>query len=396
MQGVLQGIRVLDLSRVIAGPYCAMLMADMGAEVIRIERPGGDDDRRAGALLPDGHSVPMVNMGRNKKGITLNLQSDKGKEILKALVKLADVVIESFGLEAKEAMGVGYESLSSVNRAIVLVSISGYGQTGPHARRLCFDPIAQAMSGAMSLTGFPGDPPTRSAVTWVDYCTGVHAAFGAMLALFHREHTGRGQLVDVALLDVAISAMGGTGAAAEYKLMGYIRPQLGNLSYRCYANAFHARDGWVFISGVFDGIWKRLVRAIGKPEIISDPRFQSDNSRYEHSKDIDPLVSDWVKHRTVDEVIAILEQNRVPCGRINSIAEVVADPQVRAREMLVDVEWPGVGSVPITGVPIKLSETPGKVTARAPLVGEHNTAVYEELLGYGPDRLSKLAEEGII
>lgn len=393
---VLTGVRVLDFARYLAGPYCAMLLADMGAEVIRVEEPGGSADRTLGPLAPTGDSMSIMTVNRNKKGITLDLTKEKGREVMRELVKRSDMVVENYGAGTKEPLGLGYESLKKVNPAIILVSISGFGGSGPYSKRLAFDPTAQALSSSMSYTGFPGGPPTRGAAPYVDFSTGIYSALGAMLALYHREKTGVGQVVDMALLDTAVSFSAGYGVAAEYKILGTVRQPLGNHSFYNYSDSYQAKDGWVMISVIGHRLWKRFARLIGKEEWGDDARFKDDNSRFEHRDIIRSVVSRWMATRTVAEVIKALEENRVPCAKVNNAADMFVDPQIRARGMIVDVDYPGVGPVPLGGVTIKLSETPGSIETRSPLVGEHNQEVYGGLLGYSPKELAALAEEGVI
>lgn len=397
MDKALGGIRVLDFARYIAGPYCGMVLADMGAEVIRVEQPGGADDRELGPFTPDGTPLAFgITIPRNKKGITLNLRTEKGKGILKELVKHSDVVLENFGPGTKEEMGFDYEVLSKVNPRIVLVSVSAFGNSGPYSNRVAFDHIMQAMCGAMSFSGFPDRPPLRAAVSYVDFSSALYAALGTMFALFHRERTGRGQAVDIALFDVAFSFIASLGVAAEYLLLGQTRPRIGNAGFYSFSNSFPTRDGAVFVGVVGSNLWRRFVKVIGHGEWASNPRFKDDMARYINREAIIPSVSEWTTQRSTDEVIRLLEEARVPCGRVNSIAEAVAEPQVRAREMLVELDYPGVGKVPLSGVVPKLSATPGRVETRAPLVGEHNEEVYCGLLGFTPEQLRELEQEGVI
>jgi crotonobetainyl-CoA:carnitine CoA-transferase CaiB-like acyl-CoA transferase len=394
---VLEGIRVLDFSRVVSGPYCSTQLADMGAEVIKVEQPGGWDDRQLGPFAANGQSITYSLMGtRDKKGITLDMRSPKGKEIFKELVKVSDIVLENFSPGGREIMGLSYPSLKEINPAIIFVSISGFGQTGPNSHRLSFDPAAQAASGAMAYTGFPGGPPTRAQVGYVDLGAGLHAALGAMYALYHRAMTGKGQAVDVSLFDVAVGFTGGLGGPAEYKLNKVLRPQIGNHSYHNFSNSFQTKDGWIVISVISEGLWKRFVKTIDMDDLARDARFQSDESRYQNRELFEPAIAEWMAQRTTAEVEQLMEQARVPCGRVNTVADLLDDPQVKAREMLVDVDYPGIGKVPVPGVVVKLSETPGRIKSRGPTVGEHNEEVYCGLLGLTPEELSSLRDEGVI
>lgn len=394
MSQVLEGVRALDLSRHMAGPYCSSLLADMGAEVIRIEQPGGDEDRKFGHLTPSGDSYAFTVRGRNKRGITLNLRSEEGKKLFQELVKVCDIVVESYAVRDKQALGVDYSTLSAINSRIVLVSITAFGLDGPHAQKLGFDPIAQAISGSMACTGFPGNPPTRSAVAWVDYGAALHAALGAMFALWQREKSGRGQQVDVSLLDVAAALMAQHGIYAEYKKLGVERPQLGNASPYAFADSFRAKDGWVFISCTRTSVWRRFLRVIEREDLMEDPRFKTDWDRAENRELIAQEVTPWVAHRTVQEIADLLERAQVPCGRINTIGEAVEDPQLRHRNMML--EYPETGELLVSGTVIKLSQTPGEIKRRAPLVGEHNEEIYCHLLGHSQEELMRWQQEGIV
>jgi len=393
----LEGIRVLDFSRYIAGPYCCMLLADMGAEVIRVEPPGGSEDRNLGPFSPDGQAlVYSLILQRNKKNITLNLRSPDSTELLERLVRKTDVLVHNFPPGTEEAKVLDYDTLRRLNKALIEAIITGFGQYGPYAQRTCFDSIAQAMSGAMSYTGFPGNPPTRAAVQYVDFATGLSAALGITIALLNRQKTGRGQLIDVSLFDVAFSFVAAAGVAAEYKLLGEVRRQIGNNSFYAYANSFKAKDGWVMVNVVGNSAWRRFCRALGRDGLATDPRFNDNLSRYLNRDHVHPIVAEWIKDKTVEEVIRVLEAARVPCGHIRDIAAIYGDPQVAARDMLVEIDQPGVGKVPMPGVTMKLSETPGSIDSPAVSLGEHNLEVYHHLLGLSEQQLARYRDRGII
>lgn len=397
MAKVLEGIRVLDFSRYAAGPSGGMILADMGAEVIRVEPPGGADDRTLGPLAPNGQAIPYcLIFARNKRGITLNVRSEKGRELLHRLVKKTDVVMHNFTSGSPEAKILGYEALKAVNPTIIVLSLSGFGNSGPYTQRPCFDSIAQAISGAMSYNGFPGNPPARAAVAYVDLATGVYAALGIMFALYHKQSTGEGQAVDLALLDTAVSFVSSMGTAAEVKLLNFVRQPIGNYSFYTYANAFKTKDGWVMVNLIGEALWQRFIKLVGREELGTDPRFVGEMKRFENRELITDLVKPWMAERTSVEVVRSLEEARVPCGKVNNLAEMTVDPQVRAREMLVEVDYPGIGKVPLPGVVPKLSRSPGKIERRAPLVGEHNEEIYGGLLGLPGQQLSQLKREGAI
>ena len=397
MTKVLEGIRVLDFGRVIASAYCATLLADMGAEVIKVERPGGEFDRKLGPFAPDGRAIVYeLITPRNKKSITLDCRHPLGKEALDGLVKKSSIVVSGFTPKGNQWMGLDYDRLRRINPGIILVAISGYGQFGPYSDRLAFDAIAQAESGAMSFSGFPENPPTRSAVHYTDFSTAILGAYGAVLALLHRERTGAGQQVDVSLMDTAFTFVAAMGVVAEYTLHNHIRPQIGNSSFYNLTDTFQAKDGWVVISAIGNEIWKRFAEVMRRQDLLDDDRFKDDLSRYENRRFLSPIVSDWVAQHTVDQVVERLGKSRVPCGRVNSIDSLVSDPHLSAREMLVHRDYAGVGPVPLPGVPVKLSETPGSVETNAPRLGEHNEEIYCDLLHYSREDLDAMRDAGVI
>ncbi len=403
MREILHGIRVLELSRFKAGPTCGQILGDMGAEVIRVERPGGEEDRRLEPFAPNGpfssggQSFYLMFLCRNKKGITLNLQKQKGREILKELVKQSDVVIENFGPDVNKELGVDYESLKRHKPDIIVVAVSGYGQYGPYASRLGFDGIGQAMSGLMSVTGFPQGLPLKLGASFIDTSTGIYGALGTLFALYHREKTGEGPLVDVSLIDTAVSFM--ETFIAEYEVGHNIHPQVANShTYAGPYDAFKAKDGYFFLGVLIDPLWESFLKFMGREELANDPRFRTDydRARPENRQFFSDWLNEWAAEKTVDGVVNQFNAAGIPCGRVNTIPEVAADPHIRAREMLVEVEHPGVGKVPLIGIPIKLSKTPGRIKTIAPLLGEHNEEIYCDLLGYTNQELTQLKEEGVI
>ena len=394
--GPLAGIRIIDLSRHLAGPYTSTLLGDMGAEVIRVERPGGDDDRRYGFKLLNGDSSLFVSRVRNKKSMTLDLGSPEGQEVFSRLVAISDVVLENYGPAIRKRLSVTYDRLEQINPKIILASVSGYGSWGPSAAKLSFDPIAQAACGSMSFSGFPDDErPARAATAWVDYAAALHAAVGILMALWHREKTGKGQHIDVSLYDTAVSLVGMQGFLTEYMVFGHERPKTGNASPYGYADTFRAKDGWIFIHLGRNSIWRRFIMVLGRDELGDDPRFDSDARRAENRQVINEIVLPWAAGKTVDEISRLLEAQRVPCQKVNTLADVSTDPHLTAREMIVDVDYPGKGKVPIPGIVIKLSESPGEITGRISLLGEHNDEILSQL-GYSEEDRVKLRESGII
>ncbi len=398
MAGPLAGVRVLDLGRFIACPFCGMLLADLGAEVIRVERPGGSEDRFLGLLSPSGDNYSFINQNRNKKGITLDFErSEKARKILMELVRHADAVIENFSEQAARAFGVTYEKLKEVKPDIIYAHISAFGTDGPYSHRIGFDQIAKAMSGSMSISGFPGDPPTREAVNHIDYGTGMLTALGVVTALYHRNRTGEGQMIDTALLQTAVTCM--ATAIGEWEVGRAFRTQLGNRGWWCGpVDTYLTKDKkWVVLSLPTTSLWRRFCRFIGREDLAVDQRFQSDFSRWEHRDLLDPVVKEWVSSLTAEEVIDACERIPIPCGLCNEYTEVAHDPQVKAREMLVEIPTPSGGvKIPATGIPLRMSQTKLQIERSFPAVGEHNHEIYSEILGYGGEELALLQREGII
>jgi crotonobetainyl-CoA:carnitine CoA-transferase CaiB-like acyl-CoA transferase len=394
--GPLDGIRVLDLSRFQACPLCGMFLADMGAEVIRIEPPEGAPDRKWGQLGPDGETLLYKIVSRNKKAITLNLNRSEGKEIFYELVRRSDILLHNFTPGAPMAKEINYERLKDLNALIIVAAVSGYGQFGPDAENPCFDSVAQARSGSMVINGFPGDPLLKTGIPYIDVSSGLCAALGVLLALYYREKSGVGQAIDVSLFDTAFFAMQSVGTLLLYILSGEIRKQIGNRGFHSFNGCFKTKDRWVQIATPTNSIWKRFVRVIGREDMADDPRFKNDMDRFYNADLIDPIVGEWVGQRTAEEVMNLLEKARVPCGVVNTIDQLLTDPQVKAREMIKFMDYPELGKIPVPGIPIKLSLTPGSINTPAPKLGEHNEEVYCGLLGFGSEKLSQLKREGII
>ena len=395
MAGPLEGIRVIDFGRFIAGPYCAMLLADFGADVIRVERREGGEDRKLGPVTDSGEGGLFLNCNRNKRGITLDLNHTKAPEVIRRLVHSADILVVNLPLAVMKKLGLDYDSLRAVKEDIILVMASAFGPDGPYADRVGFDGVAQAMSGAMSLTGFAG-PPVRSIVSWVDYGTALHGAFGAMAALYHRQQTGRGQLVDVSLLATGVTFM--TPLLAELKTMGIRRKQLGNTGYYAApSDVYQTSDGgWIIVPTIGQQMFKRWARVIGREDFVDDPRLRDDISRGNNAGVINEAMSRWCSERTRDQAIAQLESARIPCGPCYDLDEVLADPQVNSRELLEEIEYPGSRKpVPIASTPVRLSETLADRPRRAPTLGEHTDEVLREL-GFTADEILALRGQRVI
>ena len=374
----LEGIKVIDFGRFIAGPYCAMLLADMGADVIRVERRDGGEDRYLGPITPTGEGGLFLNVNRNKRGITLDPAHPDSREILKRLVSSADVVVVNLPLVVMRRLGLDYESLRALKEDIILVMASAFGPTGPYSDRVGFDGVAQAMSGAMSLTGFPG-PPVRSAVSYVDFGTALHAAFGAMAALYQRQLTGQGQLVDVSLLATGVMFM--NALLAERSVTGIQREQRGNAAfYAAPSDTYRTQDGWILVPTIGKHMFKRWAGLVGREDLIADPRCQDDISRANNYELISAAMSEWCSGRRRDEAISQLESVRIPCGPVYSLDEVLSDPQVTQMELLEEVQFPGAEvPIPLSATPLRISNANQRIRRRAPQLGEHTDEVLREL-----------------
>ncbi|HTM47106.1 MAG TPA: CoA transferase [Bryobacteraceae bacterium] len=383
----LEGIRVIDFGRFIAGPYCGMLLADMGADVIRIDRRGGSEDRFLGPVAEGGEGGMFLSLNRNKRSLTLDPGGPGSGEIIRRLAASADIVIANLPLDVMEKMGITYDALRVVKPDVILVMISAFGPEGPYAHRVGFDTVAQAMSGAMGLTGFPG-APTRSLVPFEDFGTALHAAFGAMTALYHRARTGEGQLVDASLLASGVTFM--QAFLAERHVLDRERRQQGNAGfYSAPSDCYPVKDGWIVVAVIGGAMFKRWARLVGREDLLGDEGFRDDLSRGDHYPQIGEIMTEWTRQRTAAEAIAELEKARIPSGPAHSLEQTLCDPQVRARELLRYVPFPGARKdVPLANTPVRLSGTPGGIRHRAPLAGEHTEEVLGEL-GFSRDEIAE-------
>ncbi len=385
---------MIDFGRFIAGPYCAMLLADMGADVIRIDRRQGSEDRYLAPVAATGEGTGFLSLNRNKRSLTLEIGKSEAADIVRRLVKSADVVVANLPVQMLHKMGLDYESLTAIKPDIILARISTFGPDGPYAKRVGFDAVAQAMTGAMSLTGFSG-APVRSIVPFEDYGTALHTAFGVMVALYHRAQTGEGQVVDGSLLATGITFM--QNILAERQVLGIIRRQIGNTSfYAAPADAYRARDGWIMVSIVGSDMFARWARLVGHEEFIADPRFVDDQRRADNHDSINAAMNAWLATRSSSQAIAELEAARIPAGPVLDPGEVLEDQQVTARALLEYVDFPGVvAPVPLAAPAVKLSSTPGRIRRRAPMLGEHTDEVLHEL-GYSAEKISALRKAHIV
>ena len=394
--GALEGITVLDLTRVLAGPFASMMMADMGANVIKIEETGkGADERQMGPFL-NGESAYYMNLNRNKKGMTLNLKSPKGKQIFKDLVKKADVVLENYRPGTMEKLGLGYETLKEVNPAIIYAAVSGFGQYGPYTKRPGYDIISQAMSGLMSTTGWPGGAPTRSGTAMGDVLGGLSVTIGILAAIYNRSQTGRGQVVDVALVDSAVASLEIINMI--YLVENRLPQRIGNRYESVYPyDSFQAKDDLVIIGGGNDKLWSLFAKHIGRPELVEHPDFARTRDRVKNHVQVRQIVEEWTQTKTVKEIVDELLAAGIPAAPIYGIDQVVADPHIAgAREMFVETVHPKAGPIKLTGSHIKFSETKTSIRTPSPALGEHNSAVLSSLLGLSASEIQSLKEEGVI
>lgn len=395
-KGLLEGIVVLDLTRVLAGPYCGTLIADMGATVIKVENPiGGDDSRSMGPFI-NGNSVYYANFNRSKLGCTLNLKTSEGKEIFKKLVKKADIIIENYRPGTMEKLGLGYDELKKANPAIIYGAVSGFGHTGPLSKRAGYDIIGQAMGGLMSTTGWPGGPATRSGTPLGDVLGGLNLAIGILAALVNREKTGLGEKVDVALVDSVASAM--ENITMIYQATGRIPQRIGNRYESTYPyDSFPANDGDVIIAAGNNKLFSILCEIMEQPELKNDSRFLDVKSRVANHDDLFEIVSTWTKKYSVEEIDKKLNDAGCPASIVNTIDRLVVDRQIAgAREMFPEIEQPGIGKLQITACPQKLTRTKSYPRKAAPLLGEDNIDIYGKLLGFDKNKIKELKEKGII
>ncbi|MYF00791.1 MAG: CoA transferase [Gammaproteobacteria bacterium] len=388
MSKILQGIRVLDFGRYIAGPYCATLLGDMGAEVIRIEKVDGSEDRYLSPVTENGDGALFLQLARNKQSMTLNPMKPEGREIVKKLVATADVVVANLPPDTLRAMGLDYDSLSAVRPDIILTMISAFGQGGPYANRVGFDGLGQAMSGCMYLTGTP-EQPVRAWGPWVDFGTASLSAFGTMAALYERAKTGKGQIVEGSLFNTALTIMNGT-LIEQHAIKPDRVASLNRAQTAAPADTFRTRDGWVLVQSVGGPLFKRWADLMGEDHWLEDPRFKDDISRGDNGHLISERLARWCAERTSEEVLAEMEAARLPAGPVLSPQEVLEDPHIAARGIFQATEYPGLnGSAPLMKTPVELSETPGEIRERPPTLGEHTHRI-KRSLGTGDHAIDQL------
>ena len=397
--GPLAGVRVIELGQLIAGPFCGKTLADFGAEVIKIEPPGKGDPLRKWRMLKNGNSVWWEVQSRNKQSVTLDLTQPEGQDILRALVKEADVLIENFRPGKMEEWGLGYEALKKLNPRLVMARISGYGQDGPYCNRPGFGVIAESMGGLRYLTAEPGRVPVRVGVSIGDTLAALHGVIGILMALYHRDKAdkkaaGEGQVIDIALYESVFNCM--ESLLPEYSAFNAVREAAGSaLPGIVPSNAYPCRDGWILIGGNGDGIFKRLMTAIGRADFAASSGMASNEGRVKRVADIDGVISVWTGARDKAEALKILDEHDVPSGAIYSIADIAADAQYRAREMILNITTRDGYKVDVPGIVPKLSATPGSIRNTAPRLGEDTESVLQRA-GLKPETIADLRAKGVI
>lgn len=393
MDHVLSGIRVLDFSQVLAGPFCTMNLADFGAEVIKVERPGTGDGSRIFGPLVNGNSGYYALVNRGKKGVAIDLK--KGRDVIYDMVKSCDIVVENFKPGVMAKLGLGYEDLKKVNPRIIYCSISGFGQTSPMRDLPAYDIVAQGMSGMMSITGYPDTPPARVGSSLGDVSAGLYAVTGIMMALYYRERTGQGQYVDIAMLD-SVFAFIETNVVRH--TIGGVHPTRVGARHPLSApfDIYRCKDAYVIIAVASDSHFAKLCEMIGRPDLARDPRFDSDPHRSENDVALKEILESFLKDYTVAEAMEMMRQRSIPCGPLCTVDEACQNPSILERDMLVEVDQPGMGTIKITGNPMKLSATPPDAKHAAPLLGQDTVQVLRDIFGYSGEQIKQLRANQII
>ena len=394
----LDDIRILDLTHVVNGPYATLMLSFLGAEVIKVEPPGQGE--RARALLPirdvAHESYPFVMLNSNKRGVTLNLKTDRGKELFKELIPHVDAVVENFALGVMDKLGLGYEVLQQINPKLVYAASTGYGRNGPYSKYPAFDSIIQAMSGLMSTTGDPDGPPMKAGPAVMDVLGGIHLATGIIAALRQRDRTGQGLLVETSLYDASIGPMIAQIATflsqGKYEREGNAAPNRRISPYNCYST----KDGYVFLLALDDQRWRALCQLMDCPELADDPRFATNRARTKQANEVDALVTAWTLRHPKQEVMERCSAADITCGIVKDIDEIITDPHIRARGRLQDIEHPTAGKMTVLGSPWWIEDQQIGIDAPSPTLGQHNTVVYNQLLGLSEADIAQLTEQGVM
>lgn len=388
MKSSLEGLKVLDLSRVLAGPYCTMLLADLGATIIKVEQPGSGDDSRAFAPFIGKESAYFMSLNRGKKSICLNLKHEKDREVFWELVKTCDILVENYRPGTMEKLGLGYEELKKANPRIIYAAISGFGHTGPYSQYPAYDMIVQAMGGVMSITGEQGRPPVRVGTSIGDITAALFGTVGILTALNVRHVTGEGQKVDISMLDSQVAIL--ENAITRYETSGQVPVPIGTRHPSIAPfQAFSTRDYYVIVAVGNDSLWEKFCRVLDIEHLLIDPRFITNKDRIGHVDELEKIINKITVTKTTEEWLGIIKEAGIPAAAINTIDRVVADPQVLARNMLVELEHPVAGKMRVPGNPIKLSQTPPAIEEPAPLLGQHTKWVLKEVLGWDEERAAR-------
>jgi CoA:oxalate CoA-transferase len=392
----LEKIKILDLTRVLAGPFCTMILSDLGAEVIKVEVPGTGDDARCFGPFKNGQSLYFLSINREKKSISINLKTDKGKEIFKELIKHFDVVIENFRPGTMEKLGLGYETLNQLNSKLIYAASSGYGHSGPSSKKASYDILAQAMGGIMSITGWPDTPPTRVGMSLGDITASLYSAIGILAALQHRNNTGLGQKVDVAMLDCQVSIL--ENAITRFQVEGKSPQPLGNRHPTIAPfQAFKASDSYFVVAAGNDSLWKKLCEVIDRKDLLINDHFITNDLRTQNLASLVKELDSTFETKTSAEWVEIIDNAGVPCGPINTIEKLFSEPQIVSRNMIVEVEDKKAGTIKIAGNPIKMSSLVESETRNpAPEIGEHNFEVLSNMLGLTEDEVKELKDAGVL
>ncbi len=395
-QGALDGVRVVDVSRFIAGPYCAMLLGDMGADVIKVEPPVRGENSRSYGPFVDGESLYTMVFNRNKRSLTLDLRSDKGKRVMRDLLRKADVLVENFVPGTLEKMGFDEANLKDLNSRLIVTRISGFGQSGPLSKKPCFDVIGQTMSGLMEITGDPGGHPTMAGTYVVDYSTGMYATIGTLGALQARERSGEGQIVDVALMDSALSML--MTAIPEQVLHGRSMTRHGNRDrYAAPSNTFPTRDGdWVHLVCAGDGMFRGLAKAMGRAELAADPRYENNVVRMDNVDTLEELITAWTKSLSTEKLLEVLEDNDVPSAKVATVPDLIEDEHLEHRGQIISMQHSKVGTVPMQGFTVKFADSPMQLRHPPPLLGQHSDEVLGEWLAMTEAEIARLRKGSII
>lgn len=395
MAGALEGVKVLDLTRVLAGPHCTMILADLGADVIKVEAPGGSDETRFwGPPFQNGVSAYYLCANRNKRSVTVNLKTEEGREIIRTLAKDADVLIHNFKTGSMEKWQLDYETINHINPRLIYCSITGFGETGPYQHLPGYDYIIQGMSGLMSITGSEESGPMKIGVAMVDILTGLYSVISIEAALYEREKSGQGQKIDMSLLDTAVSSL--ANVASNYLISGKVPRRLGNDHPNIVPySKFKALDGDIIIAVGNDRQFADLCKVIGIPQIAEDERYRTNEARVENKLELTKILDDQLQLKTAAEWIEVFSEKNIPCGPIHTMDRVFEHPQVLARDMVVHVNHPEAGRVKLVGSPIKLSRTKAKIERHPPIAGEHTSEILQQA-GFSLEEISQLKENNII